>query len=378
MKLPTSSLTLLFVALAATHSFAMSGKPEAANAENSSEVATEQTVQEITVTQASAVLNEQGQYQLQWQSSSPVTLKVATNAAGEDAKILAENLSVSEYQWQPQNSGSRYYFILTPEQGASLSFSSRLLPMQGGQNFRDLGGYQTADGRSVKWGMLFRSGVLNHLTETDYQLIDTLGIRTVTDFRSIEERTDEPTVWMASPVRRIEQDYHSGDYSKFFKPGMDGDAMAALMAGFYPHMADQQKPTYQALFDQLVRHDEPMLYHCTAGKDRTGVASLLILTALGVPEEAILQDYLLSNQYLDSEKLMGSNKDDDEKASRMKAFFKSLPPDAIQALAGVRESYLRAVISHMNQQYGGVLGYIQQELGVSEQDLGTLRQRYLM
>ncbi|WP_221793152.1 tyrosine-protein phosphatase [Oceanobacter mangrovi] len=375
------SVLLLAAAIAAPSSlYAMSGKPD--QAEATATAAT--SVAETPAISAADVepAADRSSYQIRWNSSQPVTLSVSRQADGSAAEIIASNLSSGEYQWTNSQPGQRWYFVLTPAEGQATVVASRQLPMPGGQNFRELGGYQTADGHTVKWGKIYRSGVLTFLSADDYQVIDGLKISTVADFRSIEERETDKTDWQASPVRRIEQDYYAGDFGfgELVKNGITRESAIAMMAGFYPQMAQQQKATYQAMFDLMVRHDETILYHCSAGKDRTGVASMLILTALGVPEDTIMNDYLASNRYLDPHKLSHGAKDgeEDEKAAKMRAFMKMMPPEALQALMGVEEEYLRATIDYMNKGYGSVMGYIQQELGVSEQDLQAMRSHYLI
>lgn len=276
-------------------------------------------------------------------------------------------------------------FAATPEQRALIE--RHLIPMEGGRNFRDLGGYQTEDGRQVKSGLLFRSGVLHHLSDADYRKIEELGIRTVVDFRATDERHSEPTQWRAGDVEMHTWDYamtmggDDGDasavLSAFANPNLSGADAEALMAELYRDMVDQQRPHYAAMFDALVQSDEPLLFHCTAGKDRTGIAAALILTALGVEPDAIMADYTLSEAIAGLPEYQTAAPSLEEGTDASYAFLAQLPPAALDALMGTRAGYLQAALDEMTQKSGSVDAYIRNDLGVSEQDLQQLRAIYL-
>ncbi|KTT95243.1 protein tyrosine phosphatase, partial [Sphingomonas yabuuchiae] len=178
---------------------------------------------------------------------------------------------------------------------------TRVLPLQGGRNFRDLGGYRTADGRTVKWGLLYRSGQMHDLTPADYVTLQKLGIRTVCDFRDTAERTREPTLWPAGQRPKVLSDDYALDMSAMRLPGDPStwthEQVVTAMTATYPKLLDQFNGQYRRMFAELLAGDVPLAFHCTAGKDRTGVAAALLLTALGVPRATIIDDYLLSNEH---------------------------------------------------------------------------------
>ena len=179
---------------------------------------------------------------------------------------------------------------------------TRVLPLQGGRNFRDLGGYRTADGRSVKWGLLYRSGQMHDLTAADYTYLQKRGIRTVCDFRDTGERTREPTLWPAGQRPKVLSDDYTLDVSAMKLPGDPAgwtrEQVVTAMTATYPQLLDQFNGQYARMFAELLAGDVPLAFHCTAGKDRTGVAAALLLTALGVPRTTVVEDYLLSNQHM--------------------------------------------------------------------------------
>jgi len=258
----------------------------------------------------------------------------------------------------------------------------RLLPLEGGRNFRDLGGYETADGKTVKWGRLYRSGVLTHLTGDDYDYLRDREISTIVDFRSTDERASEPTNWQAGSVMELTWDYDMGNWEQEFarvmsKPDFGREDLVTMMDKGYVGLVHQQTPAYRAMFQKLIESDDPLLFHCSAGKDRTGIGAALILTALGVDRETVKRDYLLSNETLKGSNLLQLPEDASEKEKRMFAFFSQLPQDVRQVLAGVEVSWLETAFAEMERQHGSVEAYIEQALDVDQAELALLRARLL-
>src|ERR1700759_867944 len=175
----------------------------------------------------------------------------------------------------------------------------RRFDLQGASNFRDLGGYATADGHTVRWRQIFRSNHLGHLTETDVGVVRELGVKHAFDFRGTDERRAavcavkeiavhslpiEPTVVAALRARLQARALSSGD-------ALD------IMRESYRGYVRLNTHSFRELFAHLVNDEVPVVIHCTAGKDRTGFACALILHALGVPEKTISEDYLLTNRF---------------------------------------------------------------------------------
>ena len=176
----------------------------------------------------------------------------------------------------------------------------RHFDLQGASNFRDLGGYATADGRTVRWRQIFRSNHLGHLTEADIGVVRELGVKHAFDFRGTDERTAaacavkeiavhslpiEPTVVAALRARRA---------SGLLLSSADA---VEVMRESYRNYVRQNTPSFRALFALLLEDRAPLVIHCTAGKDRTGFACALIQHSLGVPDEQIAEDYLLTNRF---------------------------------------------------------------------------------
>ena len=249
----------------------------------------------------------------------------------------------------------------------------RLLSLKGGQNFRDLGGYRTTNGRTVRWGMLYRSGSMHFLTPADYEYLGKLGIRTVCDFRDTRERTTEPVVWPAGKAPRVLADDYVMDSSGIGKtaPGRTPTAedARASMAALYPRLLTQFNSQYRRMFGELLAGRAPLAFNCTAGKDRTGVAAALLLTSLGVPRQTVIDDYLLTNRYFDPNKVVRT----DDQAS---AQWRRLPPEVLKAYMAADRTYIDAVFRTIDQHSGGVSGYFRDKLGLTQKDLVKLRRMY--
>lgn len=247
----------------------------------------------------------------------------------------------------------------------------RLLPLQGGQNFRDLGGYRTTDGRTVKWGLLFRSGSMHFLTPADYSYLESRGIRTVCDFRSIEERKAEPASWPAAKApNQLADDYPMASLGVGGpSAGQTAEQARAMMTTSYPQMLVKFNSQYRRMFAELLAGRAPLAFNCSAGKDRTGVAAALLLTALGVPRETVIEDYLLTNRYFDPQKVVRSS-------GQAMAGFQNMPQDMLKAYMVADPAYIGAALKVLDAHKDGAEGYLRDEMGLSRADLATLRDMY--
>lgn len=253
---------------------------------------------------------------------------------------------------------------------------SRLLPLKGGQNFRDLGGYRTADGRIVKWGMVYRSGSMHRLTAEDFRYLASAGLKTVVDLRSTSERTKEAVAWPEASKPQIHVKNYELDLGKTMaplaKPGLTGAEAKTIMARFYRDVPLTFADQYSVIFAELLAGDTPLAFNCSAGKDRTGVASALVLTILGVPRETMIEDYLLSNRYFKPDMTAGDPKDPQV------AFFRSMPAEVQQALMGVDRSYIEAAFATIDAYPGGAEAYYREKLGMNAVGIAKLRDKLLV
>jgi protein-tyrosine phosphatase len=241
---------------------------------------------------------------------------------------------------------------------------ARHINLAGASNFRDLGGYPTRDGRTVRWRQIFRSNHLGHLTSDDVAVVRALGVKSAFDFRGAAERTEalcgmpditvhslpvEPTV--VASLRAI---------AAAGTPLATSHAVE-VMRDSYRSYVQQNTPRFRALFAHLLEDTAPLVIHCTAGKDRTGFACALILHALGVPDEVISEDYLLTNRFYRRDPNSGSD----------------LPDDVKQVLGSVQTPFLGAAFEVIDADYGDLESYLQKGLGLGAAERAALTARYL-
>jgi protein-tyrosine phosphatase len=253
----------------------------------------------------------------------------------------------------------RQYFQLVSS-GGSMVLAERRLPMEAGYNFRDLGGYPAGNGSFVKWGAVFRTDDMINLTQSDLDYLDSLPLRTVVDFRSDAEVEDGPDKLPSSTINHAFLPVVPGDFS-----GIDGSKPDLVFPGDYIANIYRSFCTDEAIIAQyraffVLLQDEanlPISFHCSAGKDRTGMAAALFLFSLGVEEKIVMQDYLLSNAYL---------------GNKYAKFIEERP--YLEAAFIVAADYLQTAFDQMRADHGSVETYLSHILNV---DIEKMRRIYL-
>jgi protein-tyrosine phosphatase len=240
----------------------------------------------------------------------------------------------------------------------------RIWRLQGARNFRDLGGYVGHGGRPLRWQRLFRSDHLADLTPADRARLAPLRLARTFDFRGVDERA-------ASPYHLPGATQHSlaieptvvQRMNEITQAGRTPTAplVAELMHELYRSLVNDRADRYAELFEHLIESDAPAVLHCTAGKDRTGVAVALVLLALGVPRDVVRQDYLLTN----------------ELAAEPPPSPGDLPGDAWAVLWGVQPGFLDTALGVIDAEHGGVQRYLSRQLRLTPAALDTLAARYL-
>jgi len=223
--------------------------------------------------------------------------------------------------------------------------ATRTLPFDGCVNFRDLGGYPAADGRRVAWRRLFRADGLGSLSEADREAVSALGLATVIDLRTVDEAIHRGRFPIEQvPVRYLEFPLLDVLPTPEELPGW---GEAAYIAGRYRQMVDDGRGALCGAIEALAAPGAlPAVFHCSAGKDRTGVLSALVLAFLGVPDEVIVADYTLS-------------------AAAMGGLFERLKTDYPDAVAEV-ERYAPAVLHVVPETMEAFLGALRDEHGTYE------------
>jgi protein-tyrosine phosphatase len=271
----------------------------------------------------------------------------------------------------------RHYFCLESEQGDLAILAERQLPLEGAPNFRDLGGYETFDGRRLRWGKLYRSSKLSNLTDTDLHRLQRLGLTLVCDFRNVLEQELEPSrLGEDHPARRASLPVAPGSLHGFLENLQQGvinvEDASGLMQAINREFVSDQMPQYAEMFRLLLLGDQQVLIHCASGKDRTGFGAALILDVLGVEEEKIIEDYLLTNRYLPL----------DEEVERLSREFADqggapVPEEALRPLMEVRPEYLAACFEEIRERYESREHFFEAALDLDEEKLALLRERYL-
>ncbi|MEU9705309.1 tyrosine-protein phosphatase [Streptomyces sp. NPDC047981] len=261
----------------------------------------------------------------------------------------------------------RRWFDLVPDRGTSLRLADRLIKLQGAVNFRDAGGYRTVDGHWVKMGEIYRSDALDRLTADDLAKLKRLGIRTVFDLRMQSERDKDPDRVPAGATYVV-ADVLAGTPTFSAMPKTPAEAEAMMVEGNrFMVSGSTARAAYTTVFEGIAderRHG--VLFHCTAGKDRTGWNNAALLTALGVPEETVMADYLASNTY---------------RAAANEAILSHLPPQqaaVYKPLLDVRPEYLNASFAEVNEEYGSFRSYLKQGLGIDARELKELERELLV
>ncbi|KGL38143.1 protein tyrosine phosphatase [Listeria newyorkensis] len=252
------------------------------------------------------------------------------------------------------------------------------IKLDGAVNIRDLGGYKTTDGKTVKPHKLIRAAELANLSKNDIKkLTSTYSLAEIIDFRTNSEVKAKP-----DPVIKNVDYIHDSIMKDNGSSTSAQDMMASLAKMDNPEqflisanksfVTDQQSiDGYKLFFQELLNNKEgAVLWHCTAGKDRTGFGTALVLAALGVDQKTIMNDYLLSNKYRATENqktidALAKQTDNPKILSGMKA------------ILDVRPAYLNAAFDEINAKYGSTDAFLKQGLGLTDKDIKKLKKTYL-
>jgi len=254
---------------------------------------------------------------------------------------------------------------------------NRHLRFIGAKNLRDLGGYQTVDGKTVRWGTLYRSDSLHKLTNTDLKRLSALALERVIDFRAAHEKEIRPDHLPAyMNICRVEIPILDSSTKVWNELGegvvksLKNDERTKYMFATNRELATIFTPEMrQFLRELLSANGQPVLFHCAAGKDRTGFSAAILLRILGVPPDVVMEDYLLTNKYFLSAhrwnlvllQLMKGN------------WFMSVVKSFMEA----NPAYLNAAFEVIDREHGSFENYVRDGLGLSQKDIEHLKSLYL-
>ncbi|MEH0154554.1 tyrosine-protein phosphatase [Limibacter armeniacum] len=256
----------------------------------------------------------------------------------------------------------------------TLFVSERHIQLEGAHNFRDIGGIRTTEGYQVKWGVIYRSDKLSELTENDFSKLAKLNVQTICDFRSGVEVSEEPDTWpnleqvnaVSLPIGDSTMTDKKEMLANLRSGNFDADSMMyEANRGFVLTYADKYKKFFSVLLED---QSYPLLFHCTGGKDRTGLASALILSAVGVDRETITSEYLMTNYFT-----YGKTEDMLKKA----ALLYGIDSDVLRKMMGVKREFIQGAYDAIAEKYGTVDNFLEQELGVGAREKELLKEKLL-
>ncbi|MBL1219887.1 tyrosine-protein phosphatase [Chryseobacterium sp. L7] len=234
-------------------------------------------------------------------------------------------------------------------------------------NFRTVGNIKNSDGRVLKEGKFYRSGHLHKLKKKSFRELEKLGIKEVIDLRNSKEIADKPDqlpndmVYKKYSAFEDEGDQLTQAKKLVLKGKVNGSDADKRMIDFYREYVTENPEVIRKIITEILESDQPVLYHCTAGKDRTGITTALILSILKFDKETIYNDYLLSNNY--RQKLVHKRL---KLADNLHFLYPKMDVKVLEKLSWVEAGYLDAAFDEINKKYGSVDTYIQQVLGISE------------
>jgi len=254
----------------------------------------------------------------------------------------------------------------------SQSSQSRPNLCDGGFNFRDVGGHKARDGRTMRRGRIYRSGMMVHLTDEDHVLLEGLGIRVICDLRTTREQLRDPTRWQS--IRGVDYwarayETSHGDIGRLMQQGaFSAEEAREAMKGNYREMPFEQADSYREMFYRIAQGHLPLVFNCSVGKDRTGIAATLLYKLLDIPQDIILHEYTLTNEFLarDSNRLTE------------RGVFKPWPTDAhFQPLIRAEPDYLQTMFETIEDRCGSLERYFSDIIGVDARRADEIRAHLL-
>ncbi|WP_158611002.1 tyrosine-protein phosphatase [Aurantiacibacter spongiae] len=245
----------------------------------------------------------------------------------------------------------------------------RIVTLEGAGNFRDFGGYRTQGGRRVATGRLYRANRLSHLTPRDIAALDARGITTIFDLRSVREREADPTAWTGEHLTA--HSWPPGHKRRLVDMARDYPQTAAgaraLMLDFYGELPLTLGHAFGAIITRIAAGAVPCVIHCSAGKDRTGMAAALVLAALGVPRETILDDYAMTDRIVASaddmaRSIFTGRRGGERAQGTMQSEF---PEEMIAVMLSARPEFLESAFAGIERAHGGLDEYLE-AIGVTD------------
>ncbi len=264
-----------------------------------------------------------------------------------------------------------------PDPATPSDARERGLPLEGATNFRDFGGYRAAEDRVVRWGQLYRSGQLSKLSDADRGAIGALGLDRIIDLRDVEELERAPSALLPRERERVVNlGLYPGSAGAYREKLLTGDASASLMTEMMfqinRDLARDHHAEYAALLREVARADGPILIHCAAGKDRTGFGVAMLLFALGVSRDEVMDDYLLSRTHFDADGVLVEQQRIYEERGAP-----PIPREVLRPLVDADPLYLGSALEEAEAICGSIDAYLEGPLRCGPAERARLRERLL-
>ena len=331
------------------------------------------------MTSPSVILEREGaDLVLRWTPATPADRVVVGTSPDEADGETVDHDGSGEVHLAGLDAAVRHYVHVHHEDAVTVA-AERLVPLEGTLNFRDLGGYAAADGRHVRWGRIFRSDALGTLTDADLTYLEHLGVRLICDFRDDLENQRAPSRVPDHPDLRIERFPigAGGDTNNVSADRKDGltdlvlagqmqEVSPEMLGDFYVAMLESRSEPIVAVLDRVADPaNHPLVFHCTAGKDRTGVLAAMLLSVLGVDRETILDDYELTDRYRTPHRLA-------EVGPKLAA--KGVDIDKVRALFSAQRQVLARTLDILDERYRSVPEFLVDEADMDPATLERLRE----
>jgi protein-tyrosine phosphatase len=317
------------------------------------------------------------QLSIRWADADPVDIYQGDQPGFplKGATPLVRQTTTGTYTLKHVDTVRRYFILVDTRDHRTIEVAERLVPLAQGSNFRDVGGYVGAGGRHVRWGLIYRSGGQPMLTAADLDIVHGLNISQLVDLRSSEERVIAPTKITGVPYTAV--GYSMAEVMR----GPNGQQLTNS-ADVYRKFPYLLAPQLKIVFAHLLHEQTPIAYNCSAGQDRTGFVTAMILSALGVPFDTIVADYHLSTTYRRPEFEMAPINPalaaSDPVAGMFAQYQKSPQWKVAQPLKGPDGApFLKGAFDEITEKWGSVDAYLAKEAGVGPTEIAALRKLYL-
>ena len=321
---------------------------------------------------------EQGDFRIDWKPLVE-NLKVSVYTGKSPATIDLKKPAISVTNQSSAvlkglDPKVRHYFAVKPDGGRKIITAVRRVKLEGAYNFRDLGGYPAIDGRRTKWGRIYRSDSLTRLTASDQAILKQIGIKLVCDLRAPAEVKKRPDrLPEDGAIEYLNFPIVSGNFDTVtaHEKIVNGDIdwlTEDYMINGYINTIDAYATTWAALFERLASPASyPLVFHCTGGKDRAGVCAALILLSLGIPEETVIYDHGLSNEFLA------------EILPKLYSYFSSfgIEKENLLPYLTALPAAMTTLLDHIRHSYGSAVDYLKNKAGVSQETLNGLKKDML-